>query len=200
MTSIFNSALASSLTYNEYREWIRKQLALGLSTGDEQSEALTHYSELNEARMRRLDKTLHILPEVSAALLPYKAKWIGLALAEGWCGDAAQIVPIWHKMAEETQAFSLHIVLRDRHDELMQLFLTNGTKSIPKLIVLDAQTHELVAHYGPRPVGAQQLMTNYKALHGQIDDNAKTKLQKWYLNDKGYSVQLELTELLTKTS
>jgi len=196
MKTLITAALASSYTYQEYRALIRKQLALGLATGNEQSAALTHYSELNEARMRRLDKTLQILPEVRSALLPLQGRWVAIAIAEGWCGDAAQIVPIWHKMAEETQAFSLHIVLRDQQYALMQLFLTNGTRSIPKLILLDAQTHELVAHYGPRPAGAQELMTKYKAEHGHIDENAKEALHKWYFDDKGQSVQLELMEVV----
>ena len=41
-------------------------------------------------------------------------------------------------MAKESgENIELKIVLRDENEELMNEFLTNGSRSIPKLIVLD---------------------------------------------------------------
>jgi hypothetical protein len=78
----------------------------------------------------------------------------------------------------------------------MNLFLTNGAKAIPKLIVLDKKTLNIEANWGPRPKGALELIANYKEKQGKIDANAKTELQLWYLHDKGFSTQNEVSELM----
>ena len=44
----------------------------------------------------------------------------------------------------------LRIVLRDEHPEVMDRYLTNGSRSIPIVIALDEEFREL-GHWGPRP-------------------------------------------------
>ena len=85
--------------------------------------------------------------------------------------------------------------MRDDHDALMQHFLTNGGKAIPKLIVLDAETHEVLGDWGPRPEEAKQLILDYKASHGVVDEPAKIALQKWYVQNKGVAIQNEVMNL-----
>ena len=99
-------------------------------------------------------------------------------------------------MAELSEKIDLKIVFRDENEDLMNLFLTNGTKSIPKLIILDKNTLEVLGNYGPRPIGAKQLILDYKAKHGIVDETAKTNLQLWYLHDKGLSTQKEILDLM----
>lgn len=195
MKNTIQQTLLNSFSYSEYRKKVTELIAEGKSTGHEQSNDLLHYSELNEARMNRLEKTIAIVDEVKAKLENLDKKYIWLVLAEGWCGDAAQILPVIHKMAETTNKVELKIALRDDNDALMQHFLTNGGKAIPKLIVLDAETSEVIADWGPRPHGAKQLILEYKAAHGVVDETAKIELQKWYLHDKGISIQQEIVEM-----
>ena len=195
MKNTIQQTLLNSFSYSEYRKKVTELIAEGKSTGHEQSNDLLHYSELNEARMNRLEKTIAIVDEVKAKLENLDKKYIWLVLAEGWCGDAAQILPVIHKMAETTNKVELKIALRDDNDALMQHFLTNGGKAIPKLIVLDAETSEVIADWGPRPHGAKQLILDYKAVHGVVDETAKIELQKWYLHDKGISIQQEIVEM-----
>ena len=195
MINTIQKALQNSFSFAEYRKHITNLITRSKSTGHEQSDDLLHYSELNETRMNRLEKTIVVLPEIINNLQLLDKKYIWLVLSEGWCGDAAQIVPVIHKMAEVTDKIELKIALRDDNDELMQHFLTNGGKSIPKLIVLDAETLEVVADWGPRPTGAKQLIIDYKATHGIIEETAKIELQKWYLHDKGVSIQQEIVEM-----
>lgn len=198
MKNTIQQTLLNSFSYSEYRKKVTELIAEGKSTGHEQSNDLLHYSELNEARMNRLEKTIAIVDEVKAKLENLDKKYIWLVLAEGWCGDAAQILPVIHKMAETTNKVELKIALRDDNDALMQHFLTNGGKAIPKLIVLDAETSEVIADWGPRPHGAKQLILDYKAAHGVVDETAKIELQKWYLHDKGISIQHEIVEMHDK--
>lgn len=195
MINTIQRALQNSFSYDDYRKQITHLISVGKSTGHEQSKDLLHYSELNETRMNRLEKTIDVLPEIKIKLQNLEKKYIWLVLSEGWCGDAAQIVPVIHKMAEITDKIELKIALRDDNDALMQHFLTNGGKAIPKLIVLDAENFEILADWGPRPHGAKQLIIDYKATHGVVDETAKIELQKWYLYDKGVSIQQEIKEL-----
>ena len=195
MIKAINEALENGFSYANYRKKVTSLIAEGKSTGHTQSPDLLHYSELNETRMNRLEKTVSISEEVKTKLQNLDKKYIWLVLAEGWCGDAAQIVPVIHKMAEATDKVELKIALRDDNDTLMQHFLTNGGKAIPKLIILDAATLEVVADWGPRPKGAKQLILDYKATHGVVDETAKIELQKWYLHDKGISIQNEIVEM-----
>jgi hypothetical protein len=196
MESIIQSSIANSITYENYRNTIDTLLKEGKSTGHEQSEALTHYSELNVTRMNRLDKTMTVAAEFAEQLKELKGDYFWLVISEGWCGDAAQLVPIFHKMAELSPNIEMKIALRDDNDALMNLFLTNGARSIPKLIILDKNTLEVLGDFGPRPQEAKQLILDYKAEHGVVDETAKTNLQLWYLHDKGLSTQKEIMAVM----
>ena len=189
-------ALFNSHSYSEYRKLISDLLLEGKSTGNEQSDDLKHYSELNETRMNRLDKTMKITDENILKLKNLKSEYIWLVISEGWCGDAAQLLPIINKMAIDSGKIELRIVLRDENDELMKLFLTNKKKSIPVVIVVDKETGSVLGKWGPRPKGATDLITDYKKEFGVIDETAKTNLQLWYLHDKGISTQNELVNLM----
>jgi thioredoxin-like negative regulator of GroEL len=189
-------ALFNSHSYSEYRKLITDLLLEKKSTGNEQSEDLTHYSELNETRMNRLDKTIKITEENSSALQSLKSEYIWLVISEGWCGDAAQLLPIINKMAVESGKIDLRIVLRDENEELMKLFLTNTKQAIPILIVIDKETGSVLGNWGPRPKAAADLVADYKKEFGVIDETLKTNLQLWYLHDKGITTQNELVGLM----
>lgn len=196
MNTIITNSLANTYTYETYRTRIQNLLAEGKSSGDEQSDEILAYSQLNETRMNRLDKTIKITSETEAFLSALNTEYIWLVLSEGWCGDAAQILPIINKMAQVSDKVELQIVFRDENPELMNLFLTNGGKAVPKMIILDKKTLEVVADWGPRPADAIKLILDYKAKHGIVDETAKADLQMWYLHDKGVSTQNEIVSLL----
>ncbi|MEY4834088.1 MAG: hypothetical protein RI980_203 [Bacteroidota bacterium] len=195
MKSIIQSALQNSHSYTEYRNIVSKLISEGKSTGKEQSADLLHYSELNEVRMNRLEKTIKLDAEVEKKLLNLKSNQTWLVIAEGWCGDAAQILPIIKLMAEASKNIDLKLVFRDENEELIHLFLTNGAKSIPKLIILDENSN-VINHWGPRPEGAKNIIIDYKAKNGIVDEAAKIALQKWYLEDKGISTMKEIVVIL----
>ncbi|MEZ0006156.1 hypothetical protein ABH942_001519 [Flavobacterium sp. 28YEA47A] len=196
MEEIIKNSLEKSNTYLEYRKLVTNLLLEGKSTGDIQSDDLLHYSKLNETRMNRLEKTITVFAEIEERLKLLRKQYIWLVISEGWCGDAAQLLPIMHKMAVLTDHIDFKIVFRDENEFLMNKFLTNGGKSIPKLIVLDKETLEVLADWGPRPKEAFDLVKNYKEKHGVIDETIKTELQMWYLHDKGISTQNELLEMM----
>lgn len=196
MKDIIKESLDRSFSYSEYRKTVSQLLQEGKSSGNTQSEDLLHYSQLNETRMNRLEKTIKISEENELKLKNLNKAYIWLVLSEGWCGDAAQILPIFSKTADFSNNIELKIVFRDENEALMNLFLTNGGKSIPKLIVLEKETLNVIADWGPRPSGATKLMKDYKEKFGVIDETIKTELQLWYLHDKGISTQDEILALM----
>ncbi|QYJ69289.1 thioredoxin family protein [Flavobacterium litorale] len=194
--ALITNSLEQSYSYTEYRNHVTHLLLDGLSTGDTQSEELTNYSSLNEVRMNRLDKTIQLTPEVIERLNAIQRKYVFLVLSEGWCGDAAQLLPVMEKMASATDKLELRIVLRDENSELMDGFLTNGGRAIPKLILVAAEDNTVMGNWGPRPAGATKLVKDAKAKDGVVTQETKTELQKWYLKDKGISTMEEITDLL----
>ena len=195
MNTIIKDSLKNSVSYPVYRKQVSALLIEGKSTGGSQSDALLHYSMLNDRRMGRLDKKVTLLDTTIEALKKTTKKRTWLLITEGWCGDAAQITPILHKMTLESEMLELKVVLRDENDVLMRQFLTNGSRSIPKLIVLN-EHDEVLSSWGPRPSIASKMVQDYKEQYGSLDDNFKRDLQLWYAKNKGENIQEDLVNLI----
>ena len=194
--TLIKNSLKRGVSYSTYRTLIKGLLVEGKSTGKEQSADHLNYSKLNDSRMDRLDKTIRISEETIQGLNSLTDNFSFLTLAEGWCGDAAQILPVLNKIAEATPKIKLRVVCRDENDELMNSFLTNGSKSIPKVIIVNSK-NEVIDTWGPRPSIATKMVHNYKELHGSIDAEFKKDLQLWYNKDKGVNIQTDIINLLS---
>ncbi|EPR73230.1 Thioredoxin [Winogradskyella psychrotolerans RS-3] len=105
-------------------------------------------------------------------------------------------MPIINKVAELNGNIDYKVVLRDENEALMDQFLTNGGKSIPKLIMLDTETNTVIDSFGPRPTVATNMVQAYKAEHGMLTPEFKEDLQRWYNKDKGQSTIEDLVGLL----
>ena len=195
MKKSIEEGLQKGISYVAYRTLISDLLASGKSSGAVQSEALLTYSKLNDKRMKRLDKTSKLTQETIVALKSIDTPVTWLVLTEGWCGDAAQSLPIINKIASESTQITLKIILRDDHEELMNHFLTNGGKSIPKLIALNFD-NEVLNTWGPRPSIATKMVKDYKEKYGQLDASFKQALQIWYNKDKGVNIQENILDML----
>ena len=122
MKITIENSIHNSYSYEAYRTLIQELLVERKSTGPNQSEDLTNYSLLNETRMKRLDKTFKINEEIANEIQKIDEKQTWLVITESWCGDAAQNLPIIHKLAELNDKIELKLVLRDENLELMDLF------------------------------------------------------------------------------
>ena len=188
--------LKKAISYASYRKLISDLIASGKSSGPIQSEDLLNYSKLNDRRMTRLDKTIQLSQETLLGLKKIDKPITCLVLTEGWCGDAAQTLPVISKIADESDLITLKIIFRDEHEQLMSQFLTNGGKSIPKLLVLNSQ-NKVLNTWGPRPNTATKMVQDYKNKYGQLDAAFKQQLQVWYNKDKGVNIQEDMLGLLT---
>jgi Thioredoxin len=187
-----------SMTYAEYIKLIDDLLLDGKTTGPNQSEAMFNYGKLNRQRMHRLEKTVHLNDSLKSAAQNVRRKMIWLIITEGWCGDAAQNIPTIEKIAAETGGIiTTRYVLRDENLELIDTYLTNGARSIPKLVAFDAVTLEEIGTWGPRPKAAMDLYYELKS-QDLPKGEAMEKIQRWYLADKEKSIQAEFEDLLNK--
>ncbi len=123
----------------------------------------------------------------------YQGELLLLVIAEDWCGDASNVVPVLAKLGDVAPSIEVRIVDRDDNLELMDRYLTNGTRSIPIAILLDQEFNE-IGHWGPRPSELQQWVMDNK---DQIPKEERYPLvRRWYAKDKGESTLRELLELL----
>lgn len=188
--------LAAAYTYDQYRQRIDELMAQGKTTGENQSPELTAYARLNIQRMQRLDKKAELLPELREALQTLEHDYAWVIITEGWCGDASQIVPVFEKVAQASQGrIRTYYLLRDENLDLMDHYLTNGGRAIPKLLVLHPDTRTEVANWGPRPAEAQDLVLELKAAGASHDEMAE-KVHSWYARNKTQAIQQALLTLV----
>tara|TARA_R110002051_G_scaffold126358_1_gene199891 strand:- start:9028 stop:9642 length:615 start_codon:yes stop_codon:yes gene_type:complete len=193
---LVSAALQQAMTYESYRNYIDTHATNESSSGPEQSEALTNYTMLNQRRMKRLDKTLKLSETAAATIKNFDGDVTWLVLTETWCGDAAQSMPMMQKIAGLNEGITVKVILRDEHPEVMDQFLYNGSRSIPKLIAVDNKTHTVIGDWGPRPTEATKMVNDYKEKHGGLTAEFKQDLQLWYTKDKGQNIAEDLLELL----
>lgn len=154
------------------------------------------YRKLNLQRTNRLDKTFIPSEDLVNIISKIKKPQIWMVITESWCGDSAQSLPIIAKAAALNSNINLSIVLRDENPDIMDKYLTNGSRSIPKFVVFDEDNNELF-QWGPRPVEAQKL-------YGRLKDEGKEKseinkeLHLWYGRNRGKEIEKELVNLLSK--
>lgn len=186
MKALIEKSIDKAMDYTQYNLLFKQLTDEGRTTGEQTQEKID-YTKLNFSRTKRLDKTAKISAEATEAFKNISEKQTWLVISEPWCGDAAQTLPFLNKLAQTSESIDLKIVLRDDNPELMNQFLTNGSQSIPIIIMLDADKNVLQT-FGPRSKAATKLVTDYKTEHGVIDAAFKEMLQVWYNNDKGISI------------
>ncbi|WP_108807979.1 thioredoxin family protein [Aquimarina spinulae] len=192
---LIKGSIAKGISYTAYVELMNRLVAEENTTGAEQTQQRIDFTKLNASRMRRLDKTL-VIPEQSKQVFrDMKEKQIWFILIESWCADGAQTIPVLNKIAEASPAIDLKILLRDDNPEFMDLFLTNGTRSIPKLVIVDNNGNVLNT-WGPRSQVATNMVLAYKKENGKIDDTFKKSLQVWYNKNKGEAIINDLVNIV----
>jgi DNA-binding MarR family transcriptional regulator len=200
MPTIEAAYLQKAISYEAYTALFTELVANGQTTGPDQSEAFIHYTALNQQRMHRWEKTIQLLPNVEAAIRNINLPQTWLVLTEAWCGDAAHIIPVLHALAKLNPLITLRFLMRDENPELMDRYLTNGvSRSIPKLIAIDAATREELFTWGPRPAPLQAIFMEMKA-EGLAYGTIKEELQRWYNKDRSVTIQEEMAALAAATS
>lgn len=195
LTPAIKEAIIRSTTYKEYKELITSLFQQGKTTGNTQNEAFVEYTKLSLSRMKRWEKIAKIKPEAVQKTEQLNQPQLWLVITEAWCGDAAHALPILNKLAELNPKINLRVVLRDENEALMDEFLTNGGRSIPKLIALSEEKKTILFTWGPRPKDAQKIVDDAKATSQGITNETKEVLQMWFNKNKGEQIVEEVLNL-----
>ncbi|WNH13702.1 thioredoxin family protein [Thalassobellus suaedae] len=196
MSAIIKNSLQKGISYQAYRELVKHLVDKKSNTGEEKTKALANYTKLNDKRMKRWDKTIKISEASNRRINEFRHHITWLVITESWCGDAAHMLPAINKIAELSNYIDMKIVIRDENLELMDAFLTYGSRSVPKLIMIDDETGDVLTTYGPRPSEATSYVNRFKAENGELTPEFKEDLQHWYNDDKGQNIIEDVTEML----
>ena len=187
------------MDYEAYKTLVQDLVQHKKTTGADTSEEKVALTKLNASRLRRLDKTISIPESAVAHFRNITTTQTWMLIVESWCADAVQTIPVIHKIATISSKVTLKIVLRDENEALMNHFLTNGARAIPKLLIMD-EACNVYDTWGPRSKNATQLVVDYKKEHGRVDDDFKKNLQLWYLKDGGASIVEDLVKKTMSTT
>ncbi|WP_181304604.1 thioredoxin family protein [Rufibacter sp. XAAS-G3-1] len=188
------SVVAQSLSFEGYMALVREAVAQGKTTGVDQSNALAKYTKDNLVIMERTYQT-PLLPELVEMVQALEQPQLWLVLTEGWCGDAAVHLPVLAALAEQSPEVELRTILRTEQPTVMDAYLTNGGKSIPKLIALNAHTLQPLGSWGPRPQVLQEYVLNLKKQELPMPEFIKKALE-YSAADNGQALQAELLQLI----
>jgi hypothetical protein len=190
--------VSKALSYQDYLQLLDQVVEKNKTTGPVQSEELAHYTKLNKQRISRIHKTTKVSKEVDQVKNKISKPLTAIALTEGWCGDAAQILPIFFEIAKSIgEKLEIRVLLRDENLEIMDQYLTNGGRSIPKIVLFDQNSGKELGSWGPRPMQAQDLYVDLREKN-VVKEEAIFAMQKWYIADKGNQVQAELIQFITE--
>ncbi len=196
LQSLIDSGYQSAFTYAAYRLMIHQLHEKDKVTGPKQTANLLQYSRLNEQRMNRLDKHFAVREDLAKVMQAVKKKYTWLIITEGWCGDAAQLLPAIEKLTFLNLNISSRYILRDEHLEIMENYTTNGKLAIPILVCIN-ENYDVIWHWGPRPKEGQQVLDDAKK-KGLDQEAAKEELHLWYAQNKLDAFQNEMLKLIKK--
>ncbi|MDP4115229.1 MAG: thioredoxin family protein [Bacteroidota bacterium] len=192
---LFDVIVNKGLSYEQYTKLTTEQIEDSQKKVlSEAEKGLLGYTVLNQHRSKRLDKTYSVSDSLNNTLLKVTVPQVWMVITENWCGDSAQSLPVLAKIASVNPLIQLKIVLRDENPEIMDKYLTNGTRSIPVMVAFSNDGDELFK-WGPRPEGAVKVIQQAKA-EGLEKEKMYERLHAWYAKDKGKEIESEFGILL----
>ena len=201
MTStISSSLLAQTMSWAEYHALTKKYVESDDRPELYRNEKMLKYTADNLGRMDHILQTINIESKLYNLMASIRTDLIWVVLTEPWCGDASQVVPVLYTIVSCSEHVNFRILQSDAHPEVMDAYLTHGSRSIPKLICLKASTLYEIGTWGPRPAALQQIVTENKD-RTDISFGAKVRMvHEWYGVDKTISIQDEFIDLIKKWS
>jgi hypothetical protein len=196
--------LSAALSYDQFRAMTREEVDAGAPSEHPAAQALWAYTRQNLQRLQRWDRTLTLEDSVLVRLSLLERPVLMLTLVESWCGDVSQVVPVLEKMALASEMLELRLLLRDQHPHIMDAFLTNGARSIPKVIFVDPSNRRVLGSWGPRPRETQTMVMDIKATEVLLPESERVNYRRqaieavhsWYAKDKGRRTALECSQAL----
>ncbi len=191
-----NGRIQAGLTAEKYHQILIQQAAASDEGLDEEAAEKLQFTQLNLHRTDRITRTFKVPGDMQKMMSSIKGPQTWMLLTEPWCGDSAQCLPYISALAALNNNIDLRLILRDENLDIMDDFLTSGSRSIPRLVVFNEDGHELV-HWGPRPKEAQVVFLEAKEA-GLQKPQILEKLHLFYGRNRGIALLSEFREILTE--
>jgi len=192
--------LAGGFSYSQFVEFTEQLVLENRTSGANQSEDYLSYTRMCLQRMVRWNKTSKVSEELKQLLLQVNQSQVWLIITEAWCGDGAQSIPHLAKLADLNPLIMLKIVLRDEYPDLMDAYLTNGARSIPKLVAMTADLQVELFTWGPKP---KYLLDRHAAFkqnsEGLTYPEYLEEIHLWYAKNKHKDLESEIYPLISST-
>jgi hypothetical protein len=190
----FKAMIDKGMSYIEYFRSIEDLVSSQTTSGQEVTTERVEYTKLNLHRMNRLNDAK--FENISILLT---APIAAVIITEAWCGDSAQNIPwLEHFFNSCSPKITSKYFYRDEHPELMNQFLTNGSRSIPKCIFYNQQSGEVLGTWGPRPEEIKNWLAQLRAEKPDMPKHDwEIELHKYYTKNNGAAIISDLNEIIS---
>lgn len=184
-------------TYADYRALWQERLDQPTRGLDRRARRYHFYRKYNWERAQRVADAYEPSEALRRAVEAVEEPQLWMVLTEDWCVDSAYSLPLIADAAALNPLVDLRILPRDENLDVMDHYLTNGTRGIPKLVAFDEEGAECFV-WGPRPAEAHRFRENLKqkALPGA---EISARLVEWYEAGGWRLVEAELVGALIET-
>ena len=197
---ITSELLAGGFSYPEFVKFIEQLIQENRTTGANQSEEYLAYTRMSLQRMVRWNKTSKVSEKLEQLIRTINQPQVWLVITEAWCGDGAQSIPHLAKLADLNPLITLKIVFRDEHPDLMDAYLTNGNRSIPKLVAVTADLQQELFTWGPKPKYLLDRLAAFKRNSGGLTYlEFLEEIHLWYAKNKQKDLESEIYPLISST-
>jgi len=195
-----STLLDGGFSYSEFVDLTERLVQENRTTGANQSEEYLAYTRICLQRMIRWNKTSKVSEALELLLLQVNQPQVWLVITEAWCGDGAQSIPHLAKLADLNPLITLKIIFRDEHPDLMDAYLTNGNRSIPKLVAMTADLQQELFTWGPKPKYLLDLHAAFKQnSEGRSYLDFLEEVHLWYAKNKQKDLESEIYPLISST-
>ena len=150
--------------------------------------------EANAGLWRSLARRAEVTGDVVERVRALGQRWHLLVLAEDWCGDAVNTLPVLAKLADVADNLDLRILSRDANPDLMDSHRApNGARAVPVVIALDADFVER-GFWGSRPSPLKTWVESEGM--SMPKEERYREIRRWYARDRGATTLDEIVGLL----
>ena len=194
---VTHEVIEKGLSYSEFVQFTQQLVEEKRTTGANQSESYLDYTRMCLQRMNRWNKTAKVSAKMTQLMESIQEPQIWLVITEAWCGDGAQSIPYLAKLAELNPKIKLRIIMRDEYPEIMDAYLTNGARSIPKLVAFTEDLKVELFTWGPKPLYLMNRHKEYKHdSKGLSYSGFLEEIHLWYAKNKNQDLETELFPLI----
>ncbi|MDA0752464.1 MAG: thioredoxin family protein [Verrucomicrobia bacterium] len=183
------------LSFADFIDQWEKKNALPMTGLDPVARRYRFYSKYNIERQRQVEALWRPSAGFRAAVENTPAG-IWLFITDDWCVDSAYSLPLIQWGAQQRPDVELRILMKDDQPDIMDLFLTQGKRSIPKWVGL-GRGGEVMFSWGPQPDAIRAI--RQALMDGGVEGRLVSQTTvEWYANEGWLEVDKELTTILSQ--